>query len=86
MATLKKLAEAYKGKPYSYLWAEGGVQEKLEANFGVGGFGYPGGWWLAGGDGALTDKCTVGGGGCAVQEPHLGTSTSVVIPMCSKLQ
>ncbi len=43
VATLKKLAEAYKGKPYSYLWAEGGVQEKLEANFGVGGFGYPGG-------------------------------------------
>lgn len=41
VATLKKLAEAYKGKPYSYLWAEGGVQEKLEANFGVGGFGYP---------------------------------------------
>ncbi|KXZ53899.1 hypothetical protein GPECTOR_6g817 [Gonium pectorale] len=41
ISTLKKLAEAYKDKPYSYLWAAGGAQSALEANFGVGGFGYP---------------------------------------------
>ncbi|KAI7837719.1 hypothetical protein COHA_008441 [Chlorella ohadii] len=28
-------------RPFSYLWAEGGAQPKLEANFGVGGYGYP---------------------------------------------
>ncbi|KAG2442054.1 hypothetical protein HYH02_009845 [Chlamydomonas schloesseri] len=39
--TLKGLAEAYKDKPYSYLWVEGGAQPGLEANFDVGGFGYP---------------------------------------------
>ncbi|EFJ45579.1 hypothetical protein VOLCADRAFT_105867 [Volvox carteri f. nagariensis] len=38
---LKKTAEAYKDKPYSYLWVQGAVQEGLESNFGVGGFGYP---------------------------------------------
>ncbi|KAG2496699.1 hypothetical protein HYH03_005115 [Edaphochlamys debaryana] len=38
---LKKVAEAYRDKPYSYLWVEGGVHDKLEANFDVGGFGYP---------------------------------------------
>ncbi|PNW80746.1 hypothetical protein CHLRE_07g328150v5 [Chlamydomonas reinhardtii] len=39
--TLKGLAEAYKDKPYSYLWVEGAQQPALEANFDVGGFGYP---------------------------------------------
>eukprot|EP00210_Caulerpa_lentillifera_P007336 g7012.t1 len=38
---LKKIAEAYRDRPFSYLWMEGGKQTKLEANFGVGGFGYP---------------------------------------------
>lgn len=36
---LKKLAEKYKDRPFSYLWAQGGDQEGLESNFGVGGFG-----------------------------------------------
>jgi hypothetical protein len=39
---LRKTAEAYKDKPYSYLWVQGAVQTDLENNFGVGGFGYPG--------------------------------------------
>ncbi|GLI71386.1 hypothetical protein VaNZ11_016579 [Volvox africanus] len=38
---LRKTAEAYKDKPYSYLWIQGGLQDDLESNFGVGGFGYP---------------------------------------------
>ncbi|GFR51819.1 hypothetical protein Agub_g14281 [Astrephomene gubernaculifera] len=41
LGILKRLGEAYKDKPYSYLWAPGGQQAALEGNFGVGGFGYP---------------------------------------------
>jgi protein disulfide-isomerase A6 len=39
--TMQGIAEKYKGRPYSYFWAEGSAQPKLEANVGVGGFGYP---------------------------------------------
>ncbi len=39
--TLKALAEAYKDRPFSWLWAEGAAQPGLEANLEVGGFGYP---------------------------------------------
>jgi len=35
------VAEQFKGRPFSFLWAEGGKQAGLEANLGVGGFGYP---------------------------------------------
>ncbi|KAG1665201.1 hypothetical protein FOA52_002602 [Chlamydomonas sp. UWO 241] len=38
---LKKIADTYKDRPFSYLWAGAGQQAALEANFGVGGFGYP---------------------------------------------
>ncbi len=30
LAILKELAEKYKGRPFSYLWAEGGSQSDLE--------------------------------------------------------
>lgn len=39
--TLKTIANKYKERPYSYLWAEAGAQAGLEQNVGVGGFGYP---------------------------------------------
>uniref|UniRef100_A0A061QIT2 protein disulfide-isomerase n=1 Tax=Tetraselmis sp. GSL018 TaxID=582737 RepID=A0A061QIT2_9CHLO len=38
---LKDAAESFKGRPFSFLWAEGGKQPALEANVEVGGFGYP---------------------------------------------
>jgi protein disulfide-isomerase A6 len=38
---LRGLTAKYKDRPFSYLWAEGGAQPGLEANFGVGGYGYP---------------------------------------------
>lgn len=38
---LEAMRDSSKGKPYSFLWATGGEQPALEANFGVGGFGYP---------------------------------------------
>lgn len=38
---LHKLADKYKDRPFSYLWAGAGQQAQLEENFGVGGFGYP---------------------------------------------
>mmetsp|Transcript_11091 Transcript_11091/g.23921 ORF Transcript_11091/g.23921 Transcript_11091/m.23921 type:complete len:457 (+) Transcript_11091:59-1429(+) len=41
VATLKKLSEKYKDRPFSYLWLAAGQQPDLESNFGVGGFGYP---------------------------------------------
>ena len=34
---LRGLTAKYKDRPFSYLWAEGGAQPGLEANFGVGG-------------------------------------------------
>lgn len=39
--TLKTTANKFKDRPYSYLWAEAGAQPGLEANVGVGSFGYP---------------------------------------------
>mmetsp|Transcript_22746 Transcript_22746/g.57299 ORF Transcript_22746/g.57299 Transcript_22746/m.57299 type:complete len:462 (-) Transcript_22746:276-1661(-) len=39
--TLKVGAEAFKGRPFSFLWAEGGTQSALEGNVDVGGYGYP---------------------------------------------
>ena len=39
--TLKKLADQYKDRPFSWLWVSAGQQAALEANVGVGGFGYP---------------------------------------------
>ncbi|KAL4458959.1 hypothetical protein ABPG75_013824 [Micractinium tetrahymenae] len=38
---LRGLTSQFKDRPFSYLWAEGGAQPKLEENFGVGGYGYP---------------------------------------------
>jgi protein disulfide-isomerase A6 len=38
---LRGLTAKFKDRPFSYLWAEGGAQPGLEANFGVGGYGYP---------------------------------------------
>ncbi|PSC76647.1 disulfide isomerase [Micractinium conductrix] len=38
---LRGLTAKYKDRPFSYFWAEGGTQPELEANFGVGGYGYP---------------------------------------------
>ncbi len=34
---MRDLTATYKDRPSSYLWAEGGAQPMLEANFGVGG-------------------------------------------------
>lgn len=41
VAILKGLTTLYKDRPFSYFWAEGSSQPGLEANFDVGGFGYP---------------------------------------------
>jgi protein disulfide-isomerase A6 len=41
IAVLKKMADAFKDRPYSYLWAVGGAHSALEASVDVGGFGYP---------------------------------------------
>eukprot|EP00200_Dunaliella_tertiolecta_P006573 CAMPEP_0202346832 /NCGR_PEP_ID=MMETSP1126-20121109/5451_1 /ASSEMBLY_ACC=CAM_ASM_000457 /TAXON_ID=3047 /ORGANISM="Dunaliella tertiolecta, Strain CCMP1320" /LENGTH=437 /DNA_ID=CAMNT_0048938291 /DNA_START=34 /DNA_END=1347 /DNA_ORIENTATION=- len=41
ISTMKKVAEKYKDRPFSYLWAQGGSQPELESSVGVGGFGYP---------------------------------------------
>lgn len=38
---VQKLADADTSGQWTYLWAEGGSQSALEANFGVGGAGYP---------------------------------------------
>jgi protein disulfide-isomerase A6 len=38
---LKQLADSYKDRPFAWLWVEGVQQPQLEANFDVGGFGYP---------------------------------------------
>ncbi|KAL4431619.1 hypothetical protein ABPG77_001461 [Micractinium sp. CCAP 211/92] len=38
---LRGLTAKFKDRPFSYLWAEGGAQPRLEENFGVGGYGYP---------------------------------------------
>lgn len=37
LSVLKATAETFKDRPFSYLWAEGGGQSSLEANFDVGG-------------------------------------------------
>ena len=39
---LQKVAEEHKERQFAWFWAEGGTQPDLEANFGVGGYGYPG--------------------------------------------
>ncbi len=39
ISVLQKVADKYKDRPYSYLWAQGGAQAGLEGNLGVGGFG-----------------------------------------------
>lgn len=41
ISILKRISDQYKDRPYAYLWAQGGSQPGLEANLGVGGFGYP---------------------------------------------
>ncbi|GAB4823313.1 hypothetical protein N2152v2_010359 [Parachlorella kessleri] len=38
---LQGLAAKYKDRPFSYFWAEGAALPALEANVGVGGYGYP---------------------------------------------
>lgn len=37
LQVLNNLAEKYSERPFSYLWAQGGVQPGLEAALGVGG-------------------------------------------------
>eukprot|EP00803_Ostreobium_quekettii_P001149 evm.model.scf_354.2 EVM.evm.TU.scf_354.2 scf_354:3633-5375(-) len=41
LATLAKVGEKFKGRSFSYFWSQGGSQPELEANVGVGGYGYP---------------------------------------------
>lgn len=41
LTMLRALAEEAKDRPFAWFWAEGGVQPGLEANLGVGGYGYP---------------------------------------------
>jgi protein disulfide-isomerase A6 len=41
LETLAQVAAAYKERPFSWFWAEGGAQTGLEANVGVGGYGFP---------------------------------------------
>lgn len=41
LAILKETAQRYKGKPFTFLWSEGGVQYQFEDSFGQGGSGYP---------------------------------------------
>ena len=41
ISILKKVADKYKDRPFSYLWVSANKQPKLEEFFGVGGFGYP---------------------------------------------
>lgn len=38
---LKKAADKFKDGNFGHMWVEGGKQPDLEANFGVGGYGYP---------------------------------------------
>lgn len=38
---MRKIADKYKDRPYSYFWAVGGSHPELERNMDVGGFGYP---------------------------------------------
>lgn len=38
---LKKAADKFKDGNFGHMWVEGGKQPELEANFGVGGYGYP---------------------------------------------
>lgn len=38
---LTTVAASYKDRPFSWFWGEGGSQPELEANAGVGGYGYP---------------------------------------------
>nr|GMD33536.1 protein disulfide isomerase-like 2-3 [Ipomoea batatas] len=38
---LLSVAEKFKGKPYSFVWAAAGKQPDLEKHVGVGGYGYP---------------------------------------------
>ncbi|VFQ93765.1 unnamed protein product [Cuscuta campestris] len=38
---LLSVAEKFKGKPYSFVWAAAGKQPDLEKQVGVGGYGYP---------------------------------------------
>lgn len=41
LSMLKKVAAAYKERPFAWFWAEGGAQGKLEGAVDVGGYGYP---------------------------------------------
>nr|GMC77056.1 protein disulfide isomerase-like 2-3 [Ipomoea batatas] len=41
LETLLSVAEKFKTKPYSYVWAAAGKQQDLEKHVGVGGYGYP---------------------------------------------
>ncbi|XP_031105497.1 protein disulfide isomerase-like 2-3 [Ipomoea triloba] len=41
LETLLSVAEKFKTKPYSYVWAAAGKQPDLEKHVGVGGYGYP---------------------------------------------
>jgi len=41
IATLQAVSKKYKGKPFSFVWAEAGKQEKLANAMDIGGSGYP---------------------------------------------
>lgn len=41
ISLLKDVALLYKERPFSWFWIEGGAQSAVEANVGVGGYGYP---------------------------------------------
>jgi len=38
---IETVANEYRGKPFTFLWSEGGAQFDLENIFNVGGAGYP---------------------------------------------
>ena len=46
ISTLKKVADKFKDRPFSYLWAQGGSHAGLESSVGVGGFGEYLHWFL----------------------------------------
>ena len=39
LASMRQLADKFKDRPYTYVWAPGGAHPQLEASLGVGGFG-----------------------------------------------
>jgi hypothetical protein len=95
---LRGLTAKFKDRPFSYLWAEGGAQPGLEANFGVGGeqggrvrrLGEPS---PAGSSRQLGSGSVAGGWhglapppGCAVCLPSTSTALAPKIALCVNLR